>query len=182
MSERTKFAGTFRPFTEQDAREVTEVLHRAYERLARMGLRYWATHQSAQDTIDRAARGECTVAIEHGRIVGTITLWPTAPHAETASWYDRQGIAAFGQFAVEPHVQGVGLGSTLLELAEARAAEVGAREIACDTADHATHLIAWYRRHGYRAIEHVDHRPYTNYCSIILSKSLGPASLPRSVL
>ena len=53
--------------------ELTSLLHRAYRRLLDMGLRYWATHQTVDDTRTRIAGGECLVAVLNGRIVGTVT-------------------------------------------------------------------------------------------------------------
>jgi GNAT superfamily N-acetyltransferase len=163
-------------FSPTDAEAVTALLHRAYGRLARMGLRYWATHQSVEDTMRRASRGACWVARSEGRIVGTIVVMPSDPGAGVA-WYARPDVATFGQFAVEPALQAHGIGSVLLERAERDAIGLGARELACDTADHATHLIAWYTARGYRMVGHVDYRLHTDYCSVILSKTL-PAAQP----
>lgn len=56
-----------------------------------------------------------------------------------------------------------------MNLVEARAAETGAVEIALDTAEPATHLVAWYGRRGYRLIEHAQWG-HTNYRSVIMSK------------
>src|SRR3546814_2450807 len=44
--------------------------------------------------------------------------------------------------------------SRLMALAEQRAAQTGAAEIALDTSESATHLIEWYARRGYRYIEY----------------------------
>lgn len=151
--------------------ELTELIHRAYAGLAEMGLRFWATHQSVEDTRRRIEGAECAVAEVDGSLAGTITL--RAPEAAGgAPWYDRSEVATFGQFAVEPARQGEGIGSALLAWAEVRAAELGARELALDTAESAAHLIEMYQRRGYRFIEHVDWRPQVNYRSVILSKTL----------
>jgi len=49
---------SIRPWLETDsAVELTELLHRAYARLAAMNLRFWATHQSAEVTEQRIASG-----------------------------------------------------------------------------------------------------------------------------
>lgn len=151
---------------------LTELLHRAYAALAERGMRYSASHQDEETTRRRAARGECWVATLDSAVVATITFH-SAPRAGGAPWYDRPDVASFGQFGVEPTLQGRGIGSMLMDLVERRAAETGAAEIACDTSEHAHDLIAWYERRGYRSVGHVDWRPHVNYRSVLLSKRLG---------
>lgn len=148
--------------------ELTGLLHRAYARLADMGLRYMATHQSDAVTRDRAASGECWIALADGSIIGTI-LFKAASRTAGSPWLDRPEVASLGQFAVTPEWQGTGLGALLMGLAERRAAETGAAEIALDTAEPAEHLVALYRRRGYRFIEHAQWS-HTNYRSVIMSK------------
>lgn len=165
---------TIRPLSPGDSiPDLTALLHRAYARLADMGLRYMATHQPDDVTRERAAQGECFVAEMDGAIVGTI-IFKTAAQTRgygSCPWYDREEVASFGQFAVEPTLQANGLGRRLMSLVEDRALATGAREIALDTAEPATHLVSWYTRLGYRFIEHAQWS-HTNYRSVILSKTL----------
>lgn len=151
--------------------ELTRLLHRAYARLAAVGLRYMATHQSDQVTRERAGQGECYVALAGGALAGTILFKP-ADETGGSLWLDRPEVASLAQFAVAPEAQSLGLGARLMDLVEARAVETGAGEIALDTAEPATHLVAWYGRRGYRFVEHAqwDH---TNYRSVIMSKRVG---------
>ncbi|WP_439598124.1 GNAT family N-acetyltransferase [Falsiroseomonas sp.] len=158
--------------------ELTALLHRAYAPLAARGLRYMATHQSDAVTRERAASGECWVALAEGRIVGTI-LFKAACRTAGSAWLDRPEVASLGQFAVRPDWQGSGLGARLMDLAERRSAETGAVEIALDTAEPAEpaeHLVALYRRRGYRFIEHAQWS-HTNYRSVIMSKPVGLAQV-----
>ncbi|MHC4445000.1 MAG: GNAT family N-acetyltransferase [Planctomycetota bacterium] len=150
--------------------ELTELLHRAYKRLADMGFRYVATYQDVETTRRRVGTGECYVGTLKGTLVSTVTL---VPHfrADGSSWFDRDGVANFKQFAVEPELQGLGIGSAMLEIIENKAAEMGAEELALDTAEGAVHLIDYYTKRGYRFIEYVDW-DITNYRSVILSKHL----------
>jgi ribosomal protein S18 acetylase RimI-like enzyme len=108
--------------------------------------------------------------------VGTITYY-TCARTCGSPWLDRPDVAHFGQLAVDPAVQGRGLGTRLIATAEARARCDGAREIALDTAESAGHLIAWYERLGYRFVEYVDWG-VTNYRSVVMSKRLtaGPVA------
>jgi predicted N-acetyltransferase YhbS len=152
--------------------EMTELLHRAYAGLAAMGLRYWATHQSADITRKRIANSTCLVAVDDSGIRGTI-LFRDSAQTSGCPWYDQPGVASFGQFAVDPTLQKNGLGLRLLGEVETLARASGATELALDTAEPATHLVGWYTRLGYRFIEHTQWQ-HTNYRSVVLSKALAP--------
>jgi len=152
--------------------EITDLVHRAYAFLAEMGLNFWATHQSVDDTIYRLSRGRTWVALCQGRLIGTITL-ARASETNGCSWYDREDVASFGQFAVDPVYQSQGVGSRLLSLAEEGAREAGVSHLALDTAEKATHLIDYYRARGYETVDRVDWDG-TNYISVVMSKTLRP--------
>jgi predicted N-acetyltransferase YhbS len=149
--------------------ELTDLLHRAYAQLAKMGLRFLATHQDDAMTAKRISHGECFVALRNGELCGTILYKPRAGEAGGPPWYGREGVAGIAQFAVEPKLQANG---RLIDMVEQQARESGAAEISLDTAEPATHLVGWYSRLGYRFIEHWQWS-YTNYRSVVLSKSLG---------
>ena len=155
--------------------ELTALLHRAYAALAARGLRYVASHQSVEVTRRRVAHGECWVAERAGRVVGTVTLSaPGTPvRDEAPRLYARPDVAHFAQFGIEPELQRHGIGSLLMTRVEARARELGAREIALDTSEHARDLIAWYVARGYRPAGRHDWRPHVNYESVLLSKRLA---------
>src|SRR2546421_11380951 len=63
--------------------ELTNLLHRAYARLAEMGFRYYATFQSPEITAERCAAGETYVAEQGGKLIATVTLRPSAPTPNT---------------------------------------------------------------------------------------------------
>jgi hypothetical protein len=68
---------TIRPFSERDSiSELTSLLHRAYKRLADMGLYFVATYISVEEMQGFIDRGECFVADMDGKIIGTILLYP----------------------------------------------------------------------------------------------------------
>lgn len=161
-----------RRFSEDEDRisELTELLHRGYARLAEMGLRFVATYQDDATTLSRIENAECYVAETNGKIAGTI-LFRDPCRTGSCAWYDRPEVASFGQFAVEPSLQGLGIGSMLMEKVEERARETGAQEIALDTAEPAVHLIQYYERRGYRIVDTV-RWDVTNYRSVIMSKRL----------
>ena len=150
--------------------EVTELLHDAYRPLGDMGLNYTAVDQPADTTRRRIERGRCVVAERDGRIVGTVT-WYAPRTLGHCSWYERPGVAVFGQFAVSSREQGAGIGSMLIAEVERRTRMEDADELALDTAEPARHLIDYYRRRGYRQVEIAQWEGKT-YRSVIMSKGL----------
>ncbi|MCP4570645.1 MAG: GNAT family N-acetyltransferase [FCB group bacterium] len=160
-----------RPISDKDSiEELTELLHRSYKVLADMGLKYLATWQDSDITRKRIAKGECFVAEDNGRIIGTINLYP--PDILGGSpWLERGDIAEFGQFAVDPEFQKQGIGEMMVEFVENRARQIGLAEIGLNTSEKSDHLIKWYEKLGYRFIEYVDW-DLTNYRSVIMSKTL----------
>ena len=123
-------------------------------------------------TRERISDGECYLAMQDGQMVGTI-VWRSTRQTSGTPWYDRPDVSSFGQFAVEPTLQNRGIGSRLLAIAEQRAAETGAVEIALDTAEPAHDLIRFYIQRGYRFIEYTQWK-LANYRSVILSKRIKP--------
>lgn len=162
---------------DEDMVALTELIHRAYAPLAERGLKYWATHQTVQDTIERCAMGETWLAELDERVVGTITM-KRPGDTRGSDFYRRTDICVFNQLAVEPALQGQGIARVLIERVESRAVALGAAFVACDTSEHATELIAMYERRGYRYVEHADWRPKVNYRSVILALPLGTGGQP----
>jgi len=147
---------------------LTHLLHRAYARLGAMGLNYTAVDQTAEVTARRIAGGQCYVAEWNGGLAGTIVIQPTYRENE-CKYFTRPGVAAAHQFAVEPALQGHGIGRALLDACERWAAQGGFREVAMDTAEEAAHLIAFYARLGYKHVGHVQWSGKV-YRSVVLSK------------
>jgi predicted N-acetyltransferase YhbS len=150
--------------------EITALLHRAYGRLAAMGLNYTAVDQSEEVTRERAGRGTCLVAVRDGRIVGTISCHPPDP-ASDAAWYRRPDVRILEQFAVEPDLQAQGLGRALMEAAEGAARREGAAYAVGGTAIPARHLIAMYAAWGYEEVE-THQIPGKRYRTAVLAKRL----------
>jgi GNAT superfamily N-acetyltransferase len=174
-----------RPLAAEDSLdELTALLHRAYARLGGMGLNYTAVDQDADVTRRRADQGTCYLAVAGtGRIYGTIVLHAPIdgdPSAATrlheqstdgAAWLKQPGVAHFGQFAVDPDIQGQGIGRRLMDTVEAQARSLDATEIALDTAEPAVHLVALYAHRGYRLVGYAQW-PGKTYRSVIMSKKL----------
>ena len=156
--------------TKDSIPELTGLLHRAYKRLADMGLKFMATHQSDDVTRKRIEKGESFV-IEHDRkLIACITLYKSKGKSK-CSWYNEQGVSYFGQFAVEPELQQKGIGSMMMDFIEDFALEKKMKEISLDTSEQAQHLIDYYTKRGYRYIQH--HKwDEVNYRSVVMSKKI----------
>src|SRR5262249_6409682 len=112
-----------------DIDSITEMLHDAYAPLAARGMRFLASHQNSSVTRYRMQKGETIIAADDGLVVGVATLKPPG-RSEGSPFYERSDVAGFGQFAVRPSHQEKGIGSALLQLAEERAAQLGAKYLA----------------------------------------------------
>lgn len=160
-----------RPLSDADSiHELTALLHRAYARLAGMGLNYTAVDQTAEVTRQRIDGGCCFVAMLQGALVGSIVVQPTYA-VNDCEYFTRTGVAAALQFAVEPASQGLGIGRELLRHAEEWAISHGFRELAMDTAEPAEHLVQFYNGLGYAHVGLVQW-PGKAYRSVVLSKLL----------
>jgi GNAT superfamily N-acetyltransferase len=149
---------------------LTALLHESYRPLAEMGFRYSATHQDERATLKRLKQGESFLAFWEDQLAGTIYLRPPKQD-HPCEYYQKHGVFHFGQFAVRVDLQGKGLAREMLAFVEGRAKALGGVEIALDTAEGATALIATYTRHGYRKVGSVKWTT-TNYQSVIMSKVL----------
>lgn len=150
--------------------ELTTLLHRAYKKLADQGFRFHATFQDVNVTKARVEGAECYVGILDGKIVATIAYHaPFRDHYKGR--YEKSNVASFGQFAVAPELQEIGIGSKLIELAEQLAIRDSAAEIAFDTAEGAGDLINYYSKRGYNFVAYTQW-DVPNYRSVIMSKRL----------
>jgi len=149
---------------------LTSLLHRAYRKQVEMGLRPLAGRQTPDVTRERTSSGETFVAELGSQLVGMILL-NEREEVAFPTHFLKPEVAHFSLFAVDPDVQGRGIGHKLLAAIEARAFELGEKELALSMAEPDAALQDFYLRQGFRFIEHWQW-PYTNYRSVILSKKL----------
>lgn len=171
-------AVTLRPLAPGDSIEaLTALLHRAYAPLAAMGLNFTAVDQSVEATRQRVASGHCIVAEVEGRIVGTVTVCEAYdpngdPWARTTPWFYRHDVAHLHQLAVDPPVQGQGLGARLIDAGEQWARDGGCAVMLLDTAAPARQLRQRYARLGYRDVDEVQWTG-KRYRSVLMAKALA---------
>ena len=171
-----------RPLAARDSFDaLTDLLRRAYAPLGAAGMTFTAATQTSDDTARRAAEGQCFVAVHGGKVVGTITVagphdQASAPWTAPAPWFRDRDTAHVHQFAVDPALQGQGIGRRLVAQCEQWARDRGYRRIVLDTAEPATRLRAMYRRLGFADVGHVQWEGKT-YRSVVMRRSLVDSPL-----
>jgi GNAT superfamily N-acetyltransferase len=106
----------------------------------------WARYREEMaDAAARAAQGVLLVAVEDGRVVGTVTLY-LAPGS--LQW--RPGDAMFRLLAVDPAARGRGIGRALFQACLDRARTAGKRRMALHTTEWMHVARAMYERAGFR--------------------------------
>lgn len=165
---------TIRRIDDRDSiEELTGLLHRSFARLGAMGLNYTAVDQSVDETRRRVARGECYVAELGSQLAGTVVVehpWQESP----CEWFTNPSLGSAHQLAVDPALQGQGIGSRLMDFAEHWAAEKGYQGICIDTAEPATHLVQYYLARGYLHVGYVQWDG-KRYRSVVMRKIIRPS-------
>lgn len=149
---------------------LTTLLHESYAELYKKGMHFYAATQDAQATLRRLTKGKSLIALLDGAIVGTITYYANDTGSK-CEWYTRPNVGYFGQFAVHPKYQKLGIGKKMLIIVEQMAKDEGKKELALDTSEHAEELIAYYTKNGFTWVEYTQWDK-TNYRSVVMSKSL----------
>jgi GNAT superfamily N-acetyltransferase len=102
---------------------------------------------SLADVAGRAAEAVVVVAVADGVAVGCVTYVPehTNPHAE----HDDPAAASFRAFAVDPAVQGQGVGRALLDWISAEARRTGRARVRIHTLESMPGAQRLYAHYGY---------------------------------
>lgn len=111
---------------------------------------------SLRDTATRSEQAQLWVAVDDGAVVGTVTWCPPgSPLREIGT--DDEG--EFRMLAVDPGVQGRGVGRLLVELVLRLAREAGLSAVVLSSADWMTAAHALYRSMGFERIPERDRQP-----------------------
>lgn len=160
-----------RPYQPTDSiPEITSLLNRAYAGMAAKGIRFLASRQDDAVTEARIKKGTTFVAVGDGKIIGTISVY--GPNKDSnAEYYRRDDINYFGQFGVDPELQGTGLGKRLYLTAEEHCRKNKVKILACDTCESAESLIKMYQSWGFRPVGRTKW-DVVDFNSIIMAKEL----------
>lgn len=147
-----------------DVPKLRILLNSAYKRLADMNLNFNATFQDDELTADGLLDGRTFVLDLGGKLLGTMKL-------RKQNVIDDRPCLYVGRFAVDPELQGQGLGLHLLKLVEKLALQEGCQCLQLDTAQPAEHLLKFYQGQGFQ-IKKPTYFEGKTYVSWILEKSL----------
>lgn len=160
--------------------EITALLHRAYARQRALGLDPLAGRQDDTITLDRVLASEAYLAVadvskhdsDRNEIIVGIILFNEHEKVTFPAAFLEPRTSHFAMFAVDPQLQGIGVGVKLMEQCETRARETGSDRLALSMAEPDTSLRRYYERRNYEFIEYWQW-PYTNYRSLILARQFG---------
>lgn len=137
---------TLRLAGSDDAAAMHELAQAAYQPyVARIGRR---PAPMTADYASIANSGNAWVAEHLGRLVGLLVLESAEDHL------------LLDNVAVDPDVQGLGVGSRLLRLAEEQAEAQGFHEVRLYTNEVMNENLAYYPRRGYRETHRATHNGY----------------------
>ena len=140
-----------RPARPEDDASVGELLIEAFvETYARKLPEVVVTERRKAElraVADKRAVAHVWVAELDGQLVGTVSLWPPNAPGSEAFIPDAADIR---HMAVSPRHRGLGISRALLDAAEARAWELGARAICLHVRREATGVAGVYRARGYQ--------------------------------
>lgn len=109
---------------------------------------------------------------------GAFLVLEQAGGLAAAVYVERRGSHAyFGMLSVAPGLQGLGIGTRLVRIAEAMGEAMGATAMTLEIVNLREELGRWYRSLGYREVATApyDHRPVKQPCHFVeMHKSLGP--------
>jgi len=148
---------------------MTALLHRAFASLGSAGLNCECASQTIATTRRRAAEGDCLVAVCGTKIVGTMTLCTPDPNSP-CEWYRHHDVASLHQLGIDPEWQRRGIGTLMLAFADHWAATRGYAQLALQTPQQASHLVAFYRSQGFRIVYTMRFEP-RSYDSVILTRA-----------
>lgn len=148
---------------EADVPALRLLVNLAYLQLAELGLNATGTYQDEQITRERMRGVDVYLAFLNDRLVGTISLGVEST--------EQGPVLYVSQLAVDPAHQRLGIGGTLLRLAEKRATELGLRNLQLHTAVRAEHLVSMYSKAGYRVTGEV-RWPGKTYSSYAMQKRI----------
>lgn len=158
--------------------EITQLLHLGYSERANEGLKYSATHQSVEKTIERAENGVCIVALLDGKMIGTETYnLIERKKLKWKRWFYDDQYYYMHSLTVHPDYKRRGIGLKIRTYIKDEAIKNKIGSLISDTSEQADWLISWYDRVGHKKVGYVSH-PGTNYYSVIMRTPINGKIYP----
>jgi GNAT superfamily N-acetyltransferase len=145
---------SFRDAIPADAKEIAALRAAAADDLTvRFGKGFWSTNATDKGVLLAMKRGRVVIATRAGTTVGTMTLSTWKPWAIDKSYFAKAEKPLYlTSMAVEPKLQGQGVGRALLEAAEKAAREWPTQAIRLDAFDANAGAGGFYAKCGYKEV------------------------------
>lgn len=167
ITRRPQLAISVRRGVTADARALADLVNRAYE----IECDFVAGPRTTPDEIARLCATGTFVVLEREGTGGLAA----------AVYVDaRQDAGTFGMLAVDPTLQGMGLGTRLVRIAEAMCEAMGASRMRIEIVNLREELARWYGSLGYRPVGTAPfaHRPLRKPCHFVeMQRSLAVVAL-----
>ena len=153
---------------EKDLEELYGLYRRTAEAMKEEGLNQWnwGVYPTEEMIRGDVERGEMYVALEGGRIEAAIALTETVdPEYTEVSWTGGMRPGIFHRLAVNPALQGTGIGGDLLDDAIQLLRRAGCDCVRCDTNTKNRRALRLYEKMGFRkcGTVHWDDTPEETY-------------------
>ncbi len=163
MNQQSPSQLTFRPATTADAPLLVSILHAAFEEYReKLDPPAGVHHESVDTILQKLQEGTFIIALLGETPAGCVFYKPG----------DGGNFLYLGRLAVLPPYRQHGLGRTLIDYVEQRAAEQGLPSIQLGVRVELTHLHEYYARLGYRPISYHSHQGYDHPTFVIMEKTL----------
>ena len=162
--------------TAVDKPEILLLFQRAVEHLNASGIAQWdAVYPHASNVEEDIQKGQLYLMRADGRIAGVITLNQSFdPEYQKAKWtYQGNDFAVIHRLCVSPDVQGRGVGTRIMRMAEAMLAENGIQSVRLDCFSQNSHSQRLYEKLGYRTVGEAVWRKGLFY---LMEKNIGESS------
>ena len=142
---------------EKDLEELYGLYRRTAEAMKEDGLNQWnwGVYPTEEMIRGDVERGEMYVALEEGRIEAAIALTETVdPEYTEVSWTGGMRPGIFHRLAVNPALQGAGIGGDILDDAIRLLRRAGCDCVRCDTNTKNRRALRLYEKNGIPEMRH----------------------------
>ena len=142
---------SFREAVAADAQEIAALrMAAANDLTARFGKGFWSSNTTDKGVILGLSKGKVLIATRAGTIVGTLTLSTRKPWAIDTAYFSKVRTPVYlTSMAVEPTLQGQGVGRAMLAAAEETVRNWPGHSIRLDAFDAEAGAGVFYAKCGY---------------------------------
>lgn len=164
-----------RSAVEPDRTAIREVTFAAYDEYrVSMPPEFWGMYAAnISSTLDTFDPGSCIVAVEKGRIVGSVLLTPGNVQTYGVETAHVSADPEVRLLAVPPSERGRGIGQALMDECKLRALAMGATRLSLHTFESMRAALRMYERMGFQRAPETDFRPAPDWLVMGFKLSLA---------